>query len=241
MNLYNNRNKTRLNEAEIGSVNNTCFLVKNQLENRTHPFDYETEFNFFISLISCKIPFSFIRFADGEESIMKGQRFDCQRDNWYWTPKNKKFRESLIESSSICTEPNNFIAIPCKNWINYSKTILSFSNCTSAKYMTFATVFANKNYQAFKNWLIHFLDEPNRWKIILVANSVINGNISWAYKFFPIPDHLIENWDEYSISLLQKLSEEAKQDELIFFVSAGPAADVIITLPRSLSNSLKIF
>ena len=226
----------RLNKAETGPANNICMIAKNQLENRTHPFDYESEFNFFISLISCKIPFSFIRFADGEEFIMRGKYINCRRDKWYWTPENKNFRESLIESSSICTNPNNFIAIPCKNWIHFSKSILSFSKCTSAKYMTFATVFANKNYQAFKDWLINFLNDSNRWKIILVANTVLNTNISWAYKYFPIPDHLIENWDKYSSNLLQNLSEEAKRNELIFFVSAGPAADVIISYLTKINN-----
>ena len=56
----------------------------------------------------------------------------------------------------------------------------------------------------------------------MVANSIIHKNIAWTYKFFPIPDHLIENWDKYNISLLSVLSHQAKENELIFFISAGP-------------------
>ena len=197
------------------------------------------EFVFFTNLISCKIPFSFIRFGDGENLIMKGAKIKVKTDKWNWNPQNKKFQDSLIESSSICTNHNGFIGIPCKNWIKVSKSILSFSNCSSAKYMSYATLFINKNYQSFKNWILHFINTsfPNRWKIILVANSIIHKNIKWAYKFYPVPDHLIENWDNIYISLLRKLSYEARHNNLIFFISAGPAANIIISYLSKINNN----
>lgn len=219
---------TKSIKNEISSNDIKCILVKNKLKNRKQPLDYENELLFFIDLISCNIPFSFIRFADGENFIMKGIEIKGI-DNWYWNPKNKKFQDILIESSSICTNHNSFIAIPCKNWIEISKSILSFSKCSSSKYMSYSTLFVNKNYPYFKDWLLHFINTSNRWKIILVANSIIHKNINWAYKFFPVTEHLIENWENYSISLLSKLSEQAKQNDLIFFVSAGPAANIIIS------------
>jgi len=101
--------------------------------------------------------------------------------------------------------------------------------------MSYATLFINKNYPLFKDWIISFINSSNRWKIILVANSIINKNIKWAYKFFPIPDHLIENWDIYSITLLSQLSNEAKQNDLIFFISAGPAANIIISYLKKIN------
>lgn len=172
---------------------------------------------------------------------MKGESLDVKTDKWYWNSTNKKFRDSLIESTSICINKNNFIGLPCKNWIDVSKSIISFSNCSSSKYMSYATLFINKNYKMFKDWIISFLSIKNTWKIILVANSIINKDISWAYKFFPIPDHLIENWDNYSISLLEKLSYQAKEKDLIFFISAGPAANIIIShLIKINSNNIYI-
>ena len=215
-------------QDEINFNNIECILINNKLKNRTQPFDFENELLFFTNLISCKIPFSFIRFADGENSIMKGIKI-YGIDKWYWNPKNKKFQDSLIESSSICTNHNSFIGIPCKNWYKISKSILSFSKCSSSKYMSYASLFYNNNYPSFKDWILRFINTSNRWKIILVANSIIHKNISWAYKFFPVPDHLVENWDKYSISLLSKLSYHAKQNDLIFFISAGPAANIIIS------------
>ena len=140
-------------------------------------------------------------------------------------------------STSICTKPNNFIAISCKNWYSISKSVLSFSNCTNSKYMSYATVFINKNYHFFQNWLVKFINSSKRWKIILIANSLINKNISWAYKYFPIPEHVVENWDELSVSLLHKLKKEAKQNEQIFFVSAGPAANIIISYLIKINNN----
>ena len=243
--LFNNINITHLMENkkkyERISYDINCVIVKNKLKKRTQPFDFEAKFLFFTHLISCKIPFSFIRFGDGENSIMKGDKLDAIVDKWHWNPKNKKFQDSLIESSSICTNHNSFIGIPCKNWIDISKSILSFSKCSSAKYMSYATLFINKNYPLFKDWIYNFINTSNKLKIILVANSIIHKDIKWAYKFFPVPDHLIENWDNYSISLLSKLSHQAKENNLIFFVSAGPAANIIISyLTKVNSNNIYI-
>lgn len=228
-----------LKSNHIFSNDIDCSIVKNLLKNRTHPYDFVNEFLFFTKLISCKIPFSFIRFADGENSIMKGDYFRTMKDKWYWNPKNKKFRDSLIESASICTNYNNFIGIPCKNWIKISKSIVSFSKCSSAKYMSYCTVFYNKNYGIFKDWILSFINTsfPNRWKIILVANSNISKNISWAYRYLPVPNHLIENWEKYSISLLSQLSHLAKSNNLIFFISAGPAANIIISYLIKVNNN----
>ena len=103
--------------------------------------------------------------------------------------------------------------------------------------MSYATLFINKNYLLFKDWIFRFINNSNRWKIILVANSIIQTDIAWAYKFVPVPDHLIENWDKYSISLLSKLSRQAKENNLIFFVSAGPAANIIISYLVKINNN----
>ena len=165
---------------------------------------------------------------------MTGKTFDSKNDKWFWNNNNQDFKISLIKSSSICLEIiySNFIAIPCKNWFTISKSILSFSKCKNSKYMSYATVFINKNYQFFQNWLFKFIYSSNRWKIILIANSLINKDISWAFKYYPIPEHIVEKWDELRYSLINKLEEEAKENDKIFFVSAGPAANIINILIR---------
>ena len=100
--------------------------------------------------------FPFIRFADGENSIMTGKELKGI-DKTHWNPNNKLFRNSLIESSSICMNDNCFIGIPCIDWIKISQSILSFSNCTLSKLMSYATVFTNKNFKYFKNWIIQYI------------------------------------------------------------------------------------
>ena len=65
----------------------------------------------------------------------------------------------------------------------------------------------------FQDWILKFINSSNRWKIILVANSNINKSLAWADKFFPVPDHLIENWDIYGKELISKLSIEAKNNK----------------------------
>ena len=166
---------------------------------------------------------------------MRGKQVNAM-DKWHWTPKLKKLRNSLIESASICINDNNFIGLPCKNWVRYSESILSFSKCNSSKYMSYTTLFYNKNYLLFQDYIIRLINTSDRWKIILIANSDINKDISWAYKFFPIPYNLVEIWDEYSDSFLKKLSGEAKEKNLIFFISAGPIANIIISYLTNINN-----
>ena len=226
---YKNINLKQLIENNINFDKIACEYTKELLKNRTKPFDFENELIFFLSLLSCKIPFSFIRFGDGENLIMRGNKIGSPVDHWFWKPNNQKFRESLIESINICKNENNFISIPCKNWYAVSKSLLSFSSCTSEKYMSFATLFINKNFPIFKNFISSFIYNKNRWKIILVANSIINKNIKWAYKFYPVPNHIVENWENFSSSILPKIFHEAKKNKLIFFISAGPASNIIIS------------
>ena len=94
-------NITRLIENGIDLDKNICLFVNRTLEKKIHPFDYEEELSFIISLIKCKIPFSFIRFGDGEEHIMTGKTFDSKKDKWFWNNNNQDFKISLIKSSSI--------------------------------------------------------------------------------------------------------------------------------------------
>lgn len=231
MELYS-KNKENVVNIDI----HKCKIVKGKLLNRFKPFNFAEEFTFLTELISCDIPFSFSRFNDGEYSIMNGKKFYTTKDKWKWNSDNKNVQNSLIESSNICNYNNGFIGIPCIIWKKMAESIISFSNCSSTKFMSYATVFINKNFENFKSWIIQYIYSSNRRKIILIANSLINVNISWAYKFFPVPNHLVENWNNYIPPLLSKLSEIAKFNNLIFFISAGPAANIIISYLIKINN-----
>ena len=99
-NIYTNINITYLIKNDFNIDIDACLYIKNKLNKREKPFDYENELSFLISLISCNISFSFIRFADGEENIMRGKDI-IGIDNWHWTPKLQKLRDSLIESQAF--------------------------------------------------------------------------------------------------------------------------------------------
>ena len=58
--------------------------------------------------------------------------------------------------------------------------------------MSYSTLLVNNNYLEFKRWITSFINSSSRWKIILIANWEINKNISWAQKFYPIPDNIVE-------------------------------------------------
>ena len=160
--------KTNFNETYKNFNNYNCSFIQEKLNFRTKPFEFKEELIFILGLIQCKIPFSFIRFGDGEKAIMKGESFGSKKDKWHWDCKNKLFQYSLIESSTICNNYNSFIGIPCSNIAN---SIYSFSNCSSSKFLSYSSLFINKNFELFKYWIFGFINSKNRWKIILVANS----------------------------------------------------------------------
>ena len=71
----------------------------------------------------------------------------------------------------------------------------------------------------------------------MIANSIINKDIYWAYKFFPVPDNIVEIWYKLSISFLEKLSDEEKQNNLLFFLSAETTANFIINYLTKINNN----
>ena len=98
---------------------------------------------------------------------MKGKYFGTDRDKRHYYPNNTNFQNNLIKSASICNIDNNFIGIPCVS--NLAKSFLSFSNCSSSKFMSYSALFINKNFKIFKEWILRFINSKNRWKIIFLS------------------------------------------------------------------------
>ncbi len=57
-----------------------------------------------------------------------------------------------------------------------------------------------------------------------------------GFKYFPVPDNVVEIWDKFSPSFLEKLSNQAGENDLLFFVSAGPAANIIIAYLEKIND-----
>ena len=102
--------------------------------------------------------------------------------------------------------------------------------------MSYSALFINKNFKIFKEWILRFINSKNRWKIIFVTNSNINTNIYWSYKFFHIPDYIVENRNNFSQPLIANLSKGAKNNNLIFFILAGPTANILVPYPIQINN-----
>ena len=102
--------------------------------------------------------------------------------------------------------------------------------------MSYSALFINKNFKIFKEWILRFINSKNRWKIIFVTNSNINTNIYWSYKFFHIPDYIVENRNNFSQPLISNLSKGAKNNNLIFFILASPTANILVSYPIQINN-----
>lgn len=99
---------TKLFQNIISPDDNSFILVKNKLKNWKYPFDFENEILFLDDLIIYKIPFPLIRFGNGENSIINEENLLAKIDKWHWNFTNKIFQGSIIESSSIFMNNNNF-------------------------------------------------------------------------------------------------------------------------------------
>jgi hypothetical protein len=104
--------------------------------------------------------------------------------------------------------------------------------------MSYSALFINKNFKIFKEWILRFINSKNRWKIIFVTNSNINTNIYWSYKFFHIPDYIVENRNNFSQPLIANLSKGVKNNNLIFFILASPTANILVSYPIQINNKI---
>ena len=80
---YNNQPKTKFINKKDNNNNSNIYnysIIESKLNNYLGSLEFEEELLFIIELINCNIPFSFTRFGDGEDSIMKGKYFGFNRD-----------------------------------------------------------------------------------------------------------------------------------------------------------------
>lgn len=195
--------------------------------------DFKEEFLIMKDRILSKKNFSFLRYGDGEHSLITNTSVlkNTQAylvDHWHYsgttpTQLGKKLYESLFINSDQV-----FYGIPSHK--QEPKTYTYFIERLLVPYenITYADVFINSNFDSFVNFISNELTES----IVLIANkdcNVTSLKFLNVKQFFAVPDNCVEFYETFNQQFENSLNDLIKYKNTLFFVSAGPLSEVIIS------------
>lgn len=192
------------------------------------------------TLLQDGVPFSFIRFSDGETEIIRNHFLELSKNGVHWSKgrsghvypdyDHKKFdpttqgaiRDLILESARY-SSTNFFKGIP--SWHNKdpdaTQMLIELNGGTEAG-LTFADLFINSNYKAFLEKTLPLL--IGRDGVTVVGNYRMNPELlapHWSLQ--AIPDNAFENFEGNVASVLESLIEL-------------PRGGLILSSASSLSN-----
>jgi len=168
--------------------------------------------------------FAFMRNADGELAIIRGESVAAQEGNWKSPDFVTKLGEAIYESLNI-TENNAYYAISCP--CCDSEAYYWYSSRIKNKNITFANLWINSNYTSFKEFFPKLTRDA-----VLIANYRAKGkkigNLN-ILQHYMISDDCISFWEQESSQMLDQIKKEfGNRENLLFVVSAGPMSGPII-------------
>lgn len=174
-------------------------------------------------LLLGKIPFSLVRFGDGEMKIMKGEPLNLLHKGEFNFQGEEILQHQLIESFQHSQE-NYFVGIGCPccvgannfNWMKRNTYLEDES-------LTWANIFVNSNYSSFRE---RILESFKNYRITLIApGSIDNLPIKISKHYRVGPNAWVKNSDLYEkISTQINQSNESGQ---LFLFCAGPYANIL--------------
>lgn len=191
---------------------------------------FNTDFDFFWSLIENNKNFTFSRYADGEIRLMKGVDVSLSsqafiEDKWSSPIGLTKSGKQLLETINHC-ESNYYYAIsaPTDNVDDYNYLINNISQ--SKENITFANLWINANYRKSKKKYSELKRE-----VVLICNK--NGKIeNFPFNIstlIPFHDDCINFWETNGDVFLGNLINQFKDSvNKLFFISCGPISEIII-------------
>lgn len=209
--------------------------------------DFTEEFNRILNLLKTDESFSFVRFSDGEVTILKNQpvvlannyfiQGDLHGDNKNHVPEgtyNKEEQKEFLPEKhsffhkklkdSFLHRQNNYIkGIPAQNCLDRGlswKFCLDLHSSDDVSDLSFANVMINNNYKRFISEMIPVFMSK---KIILVANENSNfENIPFKIeKFFPVGSNCMVN-NYYLVDEINEwIQEQSISNHLFLFCAAS--------------------
>lgn len=188
--------------------------------------DFVLELEKFTDKIKNKVNFSFIRFADGEGSIIfndiKWTNRNRSSSSWKYDKSQSVFRQRLIDSLEYSDE-NYFIGLPCKDGHHQRfhylfDALKNKTNCLEDN-LTFATVFKDYNWNIFLN---SFMPEVLKRDHAIICHKNALTEIKQIYRV-PNSAHL------HCDSIINEMRDDVVSSQnKIYLFCAGPASNVVI-------------
>jgi hypothetical protein len=166
---------------------------------------YFSDFDFFWDKINKNENFSFVRYADGEIMLIKGEPINqntqaYQVDKWSSIKNKTLIGDDLLNTLKV-NENNFYFAISSKT-DNLNDYYFLYNNIENKELITFANLWINANYK--KN--ISNLKNLKR-KVVLICNEKCKlDRIPFeVLEFIPFPNDCVNFWEnnkETKINLL---------------------------------------
>lgn len=206
--------------------------------------DFKLELDKLIQKIEDKEPMCFVRYGDGEAMIMNNQPISTNTqaysvDKWSSNGGQTKMGFKLKEILKI-NDPQWLFGIPCECCNLICKNYLMNELNVGHEQITYANMFVNSNYIHFLEWVKNLNEE-----VIVIANKNGLNNLDKfpfiVKEYFPIEDDCVNYYENNSEIFNAKLKEQFKNvNNTLFFISAGPLSEVIVSELWSLNKTNRL-
>jgi len=209
-----------------------------------------------ITIIKEKIPFAFVRFGDGEFTILKNIK--CKRNGFDYNPDNARdleFRRKLYDALTYDREDNYTVGI-CNKYVEPAHTWLKQR---VHRVPIDADIFINRNYlkfikecfPLFEDAVLIINEKGNVKKLPFKCNSSLTiKNSAWRYNNWidvsllywlsdkKIPQIILVAGGAYSCVLIHELWKKNKNH---IYIDVGSALDIFIfqSITRMYQKRLK--
>lgn len=211
--------------------------------------DPQTDLRTIKQLLIKKIPFSFIRFSDGEMDIIRNRRVHIGKDLVQWDEnilhhdypnfdykdfdplKNQKIRSMLIDSAKFYQ--SNFLkGIPSKhnNALTDRDMMIDFNNDRKGN-LTFADLLINQNFLKFRKYILPLFNDF--LNVFYIGNFRARPKIfSSTWGHIPVQDNFFLNFDNELNSISRQIEETPKGSLILLSASSLSNILALETFPK---------
>lgn len=187
------------------------------------PGDSRDHLRVFVDKLEAKEPFGVIRCNDGEYLILKGTDF-TNIDHWRF-PGKGRLQQDLDDSIRSARDlPSLYIGIPCRGCAPeiYDHYLATYGPDVRDQW-TYGNLFCNRNWEAFKNYLIE-----QKFPFYYVGPGTNTDHPLNVLERFAIDEFFIHHYDERIEELKGSLRDWVGTRSGVFMFSAGPVTKVLV-------------
>lgn len=191
---------------------------------------FNSDFNYFWSLIENNTNFTFARYADGEVMLMKGEAVSdgtqaSSIDKWKAPNELTKVGQQLLKTLNH-VEDNYFYAISSTTDNINDYTFLKNNIKQKEDKLTFVNLWINANY----NLMVKNLCSNKREVILICNKDAKKENFPFnVIDITPFPNDCINFWEENDKSFIDEITKKySSLNNQLFFISCGPISEIII-------------